>query len=325
MRPVYVLDVDGKDVTSIFQPILISLSVQERSGGEADTVELEIDDKDYSVALPSVGAKLRLSVGLGVPVSMGLFVVDHISGLGPRPTMRIKAKAADMTGSIRAPRNREWNAPTLQRIVSEIAGDHGLQPLLDPDLASVKYAYIAQTGESDLNLLTRLAKDLDAVVKPAGGKLIVARRGSGIGADGTRIPPVTLPTRRLSDWQWELKSRKRYKKATATWWDAGAGQLRKVTHGDGEPSIELRHRHSGPDEAQRAAKAAVEGPGRGSGKITINCATFIPEVTAGGEIILPDIKPELSGSWIASSVTHRLGAGLLTSITAERDNEGAQK
>lgn len=322
MRPIYTIEADGNDITPLVQGRLTSLLIVDKSGNEADTAELEIDDIDYHIALPNPGAKLKIALGFApAPVNMGLYTVDLVSGSGPRAALKIKAKAADMTGAMRAPKSRSWSKPSMGQIVSEIAADHGLEPMIDKAIAKAKFAYVAQTSESDLNLLTRLARDLDAIVKPAGGKLVVARRGSGIGPDGNKIPPVMLDVTLLNDWSWTVNARRRYKRAIGQWWDTNAGALKKIEYGKGAPKIELRHRYGSKDEATRAAKSAVDGAGRATGKITLNCSTFIPGATAGGEIILTGIKPELCGPWIATSVTHRLGGPLHTSITAERDND----
>lgn len=322
MRPVYNIEADGDDITGKIGGRLIRLTIHDKSGTEADTAEIELDDIGYEIALPPVGAKLKIALGFApAPTAMGLYTVDRVSGSGPRAVLKIKAKAADMTSAMRAPRNRSWTKPTLGQIVSKIAGDHGLEPMIDKDLSKAKFSYVAQTSESDLHLLTRLATDLDAVVKPAGGKLVVAKRGTGIGANGEKIPPVSLDASFLTDWTYSIDGRRRYKKATATWWDAAAGKLEKLTYGDDKPAIEIRHRYGSKDEAQRAAKAMVEGSGRATGKITLNCTAFVPAATAGGEIILTGIKPELCGSWIIETVTHRLGGPLHTSIVAQRDNE----
>ena len=97
-----------------------------------------------------------------------------------------------MASGIRAPKTRSWRDVTLEDIVKKIAGEHGLKPRVSDSLKSVFYKYLAQTAESDLNLISRLAKDLDAVAKAAGGYLIVAKRGDGKAADGSDLPVITL-------------------------------------------------------------------------------------------------------------------------------------
>lgn len=111
---------------------------------------------------------------------------------------------------------------TIRQIsVSNIAGEHGLTPAVAPALCDRLYAYAAQTAESDLNFLSRLAAGLDATAKPASGRLVVVERGTERDADGEEIPMVRLGRIDLADWSWKVTGRGRY----------GAGRMGRAWHG----------------------------------------------------------------------------------------------
>ena len=172
---------DGNDVTALLKDRLISLSIVDEAGVKSDTAVIVIDDRDYRVELPKVGALLEISLGFKETglITLGTYTVDEISGEGPVDKMTIKAKAADMLSGIRAPKTRNWDDVTLEDIVVTIASEHDLTPAVSDSLKAHFYKYLAQTSESDLNLLTRLAHDLDATAKPAGGALVFVKRGIG--------------------------------------------------------------------------------------------------------------------------------------------------
>lgn len=58
-----------------------------------------------------------------------------------------------------------------------------------------------------------------------------------------------------------------------------------------------------------------------SGKISIQLAEFDGALLAEGFVDLQGIHPALTGQWLVTQVTHRLGGTLITSFGAERDND----
>lgn len=241
----------------------------------------------------------------------------------PVKTMTIKAKAADMLQTIRAPKTRAWEGKTLEQIVGKIAGNHGLRAAISDSLKEAAFGYLAQTAESDLNFLTRLARDLDATAKPAGDALVVVKRGEGKSADGQDLPEVTVPASEITNLTWKATGRGRYGKVTAEWSELGAATVHQVSVGEGDPAQKLRHRYATKAEAERAAQSALDRSKRASGKISAALTGFQPDLAAEGFVTLPDIKPELCGKWLINRVEHRLDSRLLTSFDAERDNEEA--
>ncbi|MEM1077469.1 MAG: contractile injection system protein, VgrG/Pvc8 family [Pseudomonadota bacterium] len=319
MTPAFLITADGLDVTAKLQSRLISLSLSDEEGIKADRLVIEVDDRDGRVALPPHQVELVVSLGYleqGL-TQMGTFLVDETSGSGPPQTMTIGATAADMSGSIRSPKTRAWEDQTLSDITETIASEAGLRAQVGESLADTLYPFVAQQAESDMNLLTRLAVDLDATAKAADGVLVVMKRGEGRAADGTELTPQPIAKADMTQWRWELGDRKRYTRAIAEWAELGAGAINKVELGEGDPVYRVRHVLDNEAAAERAARAALDGAGRGTGSIEIDCAQFQPALFAGGLIELVDLRPELNGIWSIKSVQHRLQSTLLTSLTAE--------
>ena len=323
MTPDFEIIADGKDQTAKFKDRLISLTIKDEAGIKSDTAQIVLDNRNNKIALPEVGAKLDIRLGFletGL-VGMGRYVVDDLSGDIMPTSLTIDAKAADMRGAIKAPKTAAWVSRSLEEIASKIAADHGLKLAISDSLKTHHYAYVAQTAESDLHFLTRLGRDLDATVKTAGGALVLVKRGEGKAADGTDLPVHQIDVSQMQRGNWKLTGRGRYGKVCAEWSELGNATVHQVTAGDKDPAHKLRHRHATKEEATRAAKSALERGKRASGKISIELAGFQGDLLAEGKVDLQGIHPDLTGEWLVTSVTHRLGGALVTSFDAERDNE----
>lgn len=311
---------------ALFKGRLVGLTLIDQAGQKSDTVQITLDNRDNRIELPEVGAVLEISLGFvetGL-TSMGRYVIDDLSGDLFPATLTISGKAADMIGGIKSPKSRNWDEVTVQDIVAKIAGENGLETAVSESLKSHFYGYLAQTAESDLNFLPRLARDLDATAKPAGGALVFVKRGEGKAADGSDLPVPVITLAQMSRGNWKTSGRGKYDKVIAELSELGAALVNQVTAGDGEPLLQLRHRHASLGEAQRAADCALQRSKRASGKISIQLAGFNGGLLAEGFVDLQGVHPALSGQWLISQVTHRLGGTLITSFDAERDNDDTE-
>lgn len=314
MTPAFRVVVDGQDATGALADRLLSLTVTDNDGTTADQVTLDLDDRDGRLDLPDMEARLEVALGFGGALSvMGVFAVDGIGGTGPQQSMRITATAADMKKDVRSPRTRAWEGKTLKDIVATIAAEAGLKPVVGASVAGVSWPYLAQTAESDLNFLTRIAATLDATAKPAGGALIVQRRGEGKTAAGDVLTAPVITPGRMASWKWNLDGREVYSSVECEWSDTATGAVRKVTRGQGTPLRKLRHVYASEAEATRAADAAFTGAARAAMSITVRLAGFEPGLLAGAAVQIAGLRAELTGEWHLKTVTHRFDAGGLTS------------
>ena len=320
MTPIFQLLADDEDVTAAIADRLISLEVTDEDGFKSDRLTLELDLRDRAIAIPPAETKLDLSLGhreTGL-TKIGAFVLEERNGSGPPDVMTLVARAADMSGAIRAPKTRSWTAITLGGIVRAIASEAGLTPVVGVDIGDTVYGFVAQSAESDLHLLTRLVRVLDATAKPADGRLVVVRRGTGRAADGSEILPVEIPRARMQSYSWQFGKRSTYASVTAKWADTDGATTQTVTAGSGEPDRRLRETFGSALEAQRAAQAELDRAGRAEITLDLELAGFWPQLFASGRIFLPDLLPELTDTaFHITSVQHRLQGSLTTRVSAE--------
>lgn len=321
MTPAFRIAAAGEDVSGRIADRLLSLTVTDEDGDKADRLEIEVDDRDGRVALPDMEAELEVALGYRgqALASLGRFKVDSVSGSHPPQSMQITATAADLKGDVRSPRTRAWENRSLRDIVATIAGEAGLKPLVSASIASSRWGYLAQTAESNLHFLTRIAATLDATAKAGGGALIVQRRGDGVTAAGDPLTPPGLTGRDLTEWSWDLDTREVYARVEAEWSDVAGGAVHLVTKGSGQPVLRLRHVYASAEEAGRAAEARLKGASRAAMTLRASLGRFDAGLLAGASVTLSRMpRPELDGDWHLKTVVHRLdSAGLITSFTAK--------
>ncbi|MGR3435743.1 MAG: phage late control D family protein [Shimia sp.] len=305
----------------------MSITVVDEIDDKSDRLDLTFDNRDHRIPIPREDASIELALGFreGGLTRIGSYRVDKVSGNGWPATLTVGAKAGDMRASLKGPRSRSYEGMALGDIAAEVAGRHGLTPIVSDDLVGHRFAYLAQAAESDLHFLTRIARQIDATVKPVDGRLLVARRGAPQNADGSEKRPVGISRSDLTSWSWEVNGRMKFGTARATWSDRDTATVRSVEAGDAEPVIELRHRFPTEAEAHSAARAALDRTARASGTCQGDLARFSPALYAGGRIDVAGVEDAMSGVWDLTRVEHRLdGGGLITSFAAERDNEAAE-
>jgi phage protein D len=324
--PDFRVTLDGRDLTGLMRPRLVSLSLSEKRGDEADQLDIVLDDSDGGLAIPPEGAVLRIALGWkqGRDVTPGLvekgtFKVDDVSHSGPPDQIRIRAHAADFTSDIRNRREQSWRDTTLGAVLKDVAGRNGLEARIAPALATIALPTINQSRESDIAFLKRLGRENDAVATIKDGKLIFAKKGAGTTTSGAALPTITISRRSGDSHNWQRQKRDGQEGVKASWHDRMAAKRKTVTVGTEKGAKKLRKTY--PDEASAKRAAAAEhdrikrAPASFDMKLALGRADAYPDVRAS----VTGFKAGINGIWLISEVTHSLdtGAGLSTTLKME--------
>ncbi len=123
LAPAFMLTLNSQDITSNFSDRLISLTMTDNRGFEADQLDIELDDTDGKVELPLRGAVLTLWLGWqgSALLNKGDFTVDEIEHRGAPDTLTIRARSADFRGTLNSRREESWHDTTIGELVSTIA------------------------------------------------------------------------------------------------------------------------------------------------------------------------------------------------------------
>jgi phage protein D len=327
MKPDFKVTADGSDITAAIRDRLVDLRITDEAGEDSDTLEIKLDDRDGIIELPRTSVELEVWLGYGdEAVGMGLYVVDEISVEFVPAQMRITARAANFSNSdtarnrrtsLRAPQSRDWHQTTLGEIVNKIAEEHGYEARICEKLSAKDIEHVDQVDESDLNLLMRLAKDHDAVAKPAGGRLIFLSRSDIKTADGRQPDTVELTPQDVSGGSLIMPERSKYAAVIAHYHDIELGKEVEVQAGEGTPVFRIRRSYPDSPTARNAAEARLRAFERGKFELNLGMPGN-PLLAAGTPIILTGFRSGVDGDYRATHVEHTLdSSGFRTQLRAE--------
>ena len=321
MTPDYDVIVEGTSITSKLRPVLLELSVSDEAGQESDTCQIVIDDRGGIIEIPRKGAKIAIWMGYKNRLAfMGLFVVDDIQVGSPPRKMTISGRAADMTKKMKEQKTRGFENKTIGDIAKQVAGDHGLQAQVSKNLANRKIPFIGQTEESDIHLMSRLAKDHGAVSKPANGKWLFVEKGDGKSATGKTLSPVIITPEKCLSWSIKLKDRPQHKEAKGNWHDRKTGARKTETaaaSSKGTAANMLRFDKPNKDEAKWAAQGKAKDLKASESSLS---AEMIGDtsIMGGAPAKTVGLRNGLDLSWTLKRADHKFSnGGYLTSIEGE--------
>lgn len=330
VRPEFRLLANQADITAAIAERLISLRYTDEAGIDSDMLEIRLadHDPDRPVRIPPTGAELVLSLGYdGDLTRVGTFVCDEVELAGWPGEMTIRARATPFEaskggmGQMQTQKRRTWpSGVRLEDIVKKVAAEHGLKPVVAPDMASIRSPHLDQMDESDINFLVRIGARYDAVIKPAGGCLILARRGQAKRATGELLPSVILAATEVTSYRVSLTRRDNSGTVVAYWHETRRARRQEVSVGNGEPVFRLKRYFPSADMAMAAARAEHDRRARRQARLSLTMPGRL-DVMAEGRLVLAGVREGVDGEWVITRAEHSLDAGgFSTSIEAERAN-----
>ncbi|WGL95299.1 phage late control D family protein [Arsenophonus nasoniae] len=335
--PAYALAAGSRNINALIQGRLISLTLTDNRGFEADQLDIELDDSDGQLALPRRGETLSLHLGWKneTLIHKGTFTVDEISYSGAPDKLTIHSRSADFRSNLNTRRELSYHQKKLGEIVRTIAKRNTLIPIVDNNLASITITHIDQTNESDGAFLTRLAQQEGAIATVKNGNLLFIRQGQAKTASGKSLPQMII-TREIGDnYQFSLADRSAYTGVVANWLNTRQPQQKKPIKlkrqlknnnkqgnyliGEEGNILTLSHTYANKSNAARAAKSVWEKIQRGVANFSIQLAKGRAELYPEMPVKTFGFKPEIDiADWIITRVTHTLNDnGFITALELE--------
>ncbi|EKN6364498.1 TPA: phage late control D family protein [Yersinia enterocolitica] len=356
LAPDFMLTINQKDITQNIRDRLLSLSLTDNRGFEADQLDIELDDADGQLTMPERGAVLSVFLGWKGASLMGKgdFIVDEVEHHGAPDTLTIRARSADFRGSLNARREVSYHATTLGNVVAQVAERNNLQAMLAEGLADITIPHIDQTQETDAKFITRLASLNGAVAAVKAGRLLFIKPGSAVTASGKPIPQMTITRQDGDQHSFSIADRGAYTGVSASWLHTKKPKpkkvklqrkpqfklLRALQHpkikapqksqsveerrgdylaGSGDNVFAITTVYATQKAAMRAAQAKWEKLQRGVAEFSITLAMGRADLFPETPIMVSGFKSVIDQQkWIISKVTHHLNnSGYTTQLVLE--------
>ena len=180
-----IIKYNNKDISVDISKYLKSISYTDNLSGEADDLQITLEDKAglwQSTWMPEKGALLDAMLqqkywqtlsALAQSLRLGLFEVDEITSSGYPSEVQIKAVSVPDNNTLRGiERSRSWEKAKLQVIANDIASAAGMSLFWDTEENPV-LDRAEQTEQSDLSFLYAICKDKGLALKISDKKIIV--------------------------------------------------------------------------------------------------------------------------------------------------------
>ena len=300
------------DITTLIADRLLSIRITDKAGVDSDELEIVLDDRDGAVDLPRRGAMLEVSLGYKETglTRIGRYKIDEVGSSGPPQQVFVRGKPADMAGGIKTARKHAWENTTLERVVKDLAARNKLTAVCK---VKASIARLDQMNESDLNFITRVARQYDATAAIKGGKLLVLPRGGqAVSASGKKLPTLVIARRDIRRWSYTASDRDSAGAVKVKAHNKKTGKTESIVVPDKDnPNAPARViRHSAPTKGQAAAtaKASLDRGNRSTIQLSVEMAGRA-DIVAERTVNVSRIKAGVDGTYPVEAVTHDFGAG----------------
>jgi phage protein D len=175
---------EGADISEDIAPYLLSFDYTDKSSGEADDLQITLEDRDglwRDPWYPDKGAKISATIvtenwdsrSASLSLYCGAFEIDEIEISESPMQVSVKATAAPRSSALRnESKNKNWEGYTLSGIARDIGRKAGLslEYLLGHD---PKYDTRNQVEQDDLGFLMKLCSDAALALKTTDEKIVI--------------------------------------------------------------------------------------------------------------------------------------------------------
>lgn len=313
---------NGRDVTADLSKMLLSVSYQDCEEGEADTIDIRLEDIDGRLRgpwFPEQGYKLYLEFGYEGQLRQpsGDFEIDEIAGEGPPDVVTIRAISAGVKTPYRTHQGRAYEGMTLAALARRIARRLKLQ--LVGKIEPINLQRLTQIHENDLTFLRRVAGEYGYAFSVKGLKMVFFKRSEL----NSRDVIFTLHRTDLTRYSMRDKIMGIPKAAEVSYLDPKTKHLKhyKVVNTDRNTSadvVKLNLRAESEHQAKAKAMAALEEANAEA--TTMNLTIFGNPVAVAGINFRLEGMGKFDGVWHIIKSRHDIdrSSGYRTEIEAKR-------
>ena len=230
LTPVAKLSINGKPFNTDALSRIISISLTDKSGFEADELTVSLSDHDGKLAMPPKSAEITIALGYietGI-VDKGSYKITEVSWSGAPDTLHITAQSADTSDRFSEAKEKSWHKTSLKEIIESIAAANGYTPIIGKAYQDEKIDHIDQSNESDAAFLSRLAERYDAIATVKHGRLLFVSSGEATTAGGQPLPTIRITRNSGDQYAFRYSNTESYNAVRAYYIDKQTGKKHEV-------------------------------------------------------------------------------------------------
>ena len=296
LTPAFRLLANNVDVTAHLNKNLVSISFVDQDGIKADKIEIKVFGE---FKRPKYQDKLKLYLYYKEDKEeffCGVFIVQNTSW-NIDNTLNISATATDFNAQLKVFKNRNFEQKSVKDIVEFIAKEHNLKSKCD--FEDIYYPYIAQTNESDIAFLGRIAKDLNAVYSIKNETIIFLRQD-----EKNTLKTIIIDAKDCASLVIKNSNKTYYKSATLKYQDTKNNKIQTVKIGTQEPIYNIQETFTDKTNLEFKAKAKLETLNKGIKSGTFKIHGF--GIYAKSNLKFINIKLEDNITYHIDTITHTL-------------------
>jgi phage protein D len=326
----YAVIMAGQDVTSKFDPHLLSVKITRASGEAADTCDLDLSDQNGDIVMPGERAPTQVMIDGLLAFTGFVSDVTYAFAKGSGSKLSLSCSSIDQGSKVKEPTLKYKDDASLSDFASELGSAAGLAVTVAGSIADIQRPYWLSQNESFMSWGQRIAKDIGASFKILGTNAYLVALNEGISPSGKPLTPISAVRGQnlISGSISPIISRPKFKDVEVSYFDVKKGERvkQKVPTGVSDVDSSLRTVIGAANEDQAKNKAEAHGKNsdrdKGSGSVVI-----LGEVAAEPEAMcmISGTRPGVDGGYRIGTVTHTIskGSGFETSLDLKQPQDGA--
>ena len=313
--------VEGKDVTQDLSRFPLSVTYEDVSDGETDSVELEFMDADKLFIgdwFPTRGATLELEFWreswsgdyeIVENLPLGTFEIDEITCSFPPSVAKIKGNSCPQNSALRqVDQSRAWENFKLSEIARDIATKAGVELYFETtDDPTIKRA--EQSEHSALSFLEKLCRDNGLCLKFADGKIVIFDEETA----ESQEPVATFDYGRseIKNFSATATLTEIYKSCEVNYKDGKADQKYHGRADDSSKSdgkvLKINQQVDSQAAAEKLAKKKLREKNKDEFKLQLTCVGDFKLLS--GQVVALKGFGFFSGNWFIERARHSVGNG----------------
>lgn len=329
--PMIMITVDGQEVAGAFYSRLIKAVERDEAGQKSDQLTIDLDDAGNQIAKPREKAKIDLWLGYKETglVRRGSYELQTFTRKWDDngDIVTIQASAADLKTKLKGAGREHFENTTLGEVFERVAKRNGMTASVDAELAKTEIKYRARVDASDIDFITTLADEFDAIAKPMGNRLVVTPRGKATSAGGKALAAIIIDKSDTSGGEISPDARAQYGKVQTSFIDQKTGKRVNETSDTGldGPTFTVRDPLPSKDLAKKKGQAEARRLTRNTADGHVTLSRGRPEAQAEADVILRNgFASDVAGTYRADAVENTFdNNGFVTKIEIKAKEDGS--